>query len=102
MIRARLFLDRWSLTDDDGKPLAHVPLQLLKPDNSIISTTFTDINGEFSFRNVEPGDYSVKDAECDKMQPMRGRVMESNLSPSQEKTGGDLSSPSSQPMDSPS
>ena len=38
-----------------------VLLELLNAGTSIIATTLTDSKGEYIFRNVEPGDYSVRE-----------------------------------------
>ncbi|KAI2514320.1 oxidoreductase [Fragilaria crotonensis] len=52
-----------SVTDDQGKPLANVKIELLKggPDGSVIDTVFTNAVGSYTFNSVEPGDYVVKE-----------------------------------------
>ncbi|KAI2514321.1 protein of unknown function DUF11 [Fragilaria crotonensis] len=51
-----------TVTDDDGKPLTGVPVQLLNPDGSVIASSTTDSNGVYIFTDVEPGTYSVKES----------------------------------------
>ncbi len=47
------------------KPLAGVELQLLNTQGAVIATTVTDANGNYSFGNLRPGTYSVREIQPD-------------------------------------
>ncbi len=46
-------------------PLANVDLQLLNSQGSVVATTKTDANGNYSFGNLRPGTYSVREVQPD-------------------------------------
>lgn len=47
--------------DDDEAPIPDVTIQLLNDNGEVIRTTKTDANGEYSFTNLEPGVYTVRE-----------------------------------------
>jgi protocatechuate 3,4-dioxygenase beta subunit len=48
-------------THPEDPPLAGVTIQLLNAQGSVISTTTTDSNGDYTFSHLLPGTYSVRD-----------------------------------------
>ncbi len=48
-----------TVKDDDLQPLANVVIQLKNGTGTIIATAATSILGEYSFNELEPGDYIV-------------------------------------------
>jgi serine-aspartate repeat-containing protein C/D/E len=43
--------------------LSGVKMELLSPTGSVISTTYTDANGEYKFTNLAPGEYQVRETQ---------------------------------------
>ncbi|KAI2514173.1 protein of unknown function DUF11 [Fragilaria crotonensis] len=52
-----------SVTDDDGKPIKGVALELQSPTGEVIATTTTNDLGEYVFTNIPPGDYNIVESE---------------------------------------
>jgi carboxypeptidase family protein/TonB-dependent receptor-like protein len=48
-----------TIVDDKGVTMPFVPVAILQ-DSSIVTSTETDINGEFTFKQITPGTYNVK------------------------------------------
>ncbi len=47
-------------TEVNDKALANVTLELLDADGQVLATTVTDSNGKYSFNNLLPGEYSIR------------------------------------------
>jgi len=45
--------------EDPANPLPAITLELFDSNNNLVATTSTNSNGEYSFDNVAPGDYSI-------------------------------------------
>ncbi len=75
-------LDFDCLRDADEQPLAGVKVELLNASGQVLSTTFTDANGQYSFAGLRPGTYSVRETQPD------GYFQGGTIAPA---TGGDVS-----------
>lgn len=48
------------IIDEQNNPLANIDTQILDKDGNIIETNQTDSRGNFSFYNINPGEYQIK------------------------------------------
>jgi hypothetical protein len=63
--------------NDSQSPLGNVNVKLIDQTNQVVATTTTDVNGIYTFTNVQAGNYTIK-ASSD--QPSRGYTMKDCLS----------------------
>ncbi|MGD1703440.1 carboxypeptidase-like regulatory domain-containing protein, partial [Dapis sp. BLCC M229] len=50
-----------NVSDEDGNPLENVTIQLLDSNSTPVATTTTNGDGNYTFTDVEPGNYSVQE-----------------------------------------
>lgn len=56
-------VDMDCIWDPDEDPLSGVKIELLNASGVVVSTTFTDANGNYRFDNLAPGTYSVRETQ---------------------------------------
>ncbi len=58
-------LDRDCVYDPVENPIAHVKIELLSAAGTLLATTYTDSSGQYSFDNLAPGTYGVRETQPD-------------------------------------
>jgi|GEM_PF-1412640 len=60
-ITGNVFWDQDADSNNDAEPgISGAQVQLLDSNGNVIATTSSDVNGEFMFEGVEPGDYTIQ------------------------------------------
>ena len=61
--QVRLDTDVDGDTNDADSGIAGVTIELLDDQNNVVDTAVTDGNGDYSFTNVQPGDYTIRETD---------------------------------------